>query len=299
MSKEAWLLKPYKLVSRLVQRTPLERMAFVQHIGRMVARQLVPRSVTCDGIDYLLDATDAMHLSTRRRESFVVRYLQSQVKPNDVILDIGAHIGTITLPLAKSVGPDGRVYAFEPDLDNFKLLSKNIAANQICNVVAEHIAVSDRTATIRLYQSTSCSALHRIHPSGYCRRSVEVKAISLNDYFESRPQRVDVVKIDVEGAELRVLRGSQCLIKANPSIRFLIEFVPAWIVEGGHRVDDVVEFFRDNGFVLFEVDEENETIRIADFADLLRRYPPKSNWGTNLWCVPANQCRNCSAKGLT
>ncbi len=92
--------------------------------------------------------------------------MQNLIKPGQTVIDVGANIGYYnTLQFAKLVGPTvSRVYAFEPDPDNFALLRKNVAQNGYANVVCIQKAVSDQTSKLKLFRNSQNHGDHRIYP---------------------------------------------------------------------------------------------------------------------------------------
>src|SRR5262245_590665 len=111
-----------------------------------------------------LDKLDSLQLSLRKvYEPIETRLVMDLVKPNQVVLDIGANIGYYTLIFSKLVGPGGRVYAFEPHPTNFSLLDRNVQTNGYKNATVVRKAVADATGSLKLYESELNSADHRIY----------------------------------------------------------------------------------------------------------------------------------------
>ena len=125
----------------------------------------------------------------------------------DTVIDIWGNIGAFAL-IASRAAPDGHVFTFEPETDNFRLLKRNIAANGRRNVTAVHAAVAAKSGVVRLFKATKGS-LHttvegRLDASGL----EETRAVSLADIMDSHGiDRVDFLKIDCEGAEYEILYG--------------------------------------------------------------------------------------------
>ena len=133
-------------------------------------------------------------------------------------IDAGAYIGYYTLLLAKQVGPSGRVIAFEPLPENFRVLSENIELNRLQNVIAENKAVTDQSGVATLYRGyegpfSLTSSI--VAASG---EGIEVQAVSLDEYLNNYRERVAFVKIDVEGAESQVLDGMKRILKEDRPI---------------------------------------------------------------------------------
>jgi len=241
---------------------------------------------TVDGHHLYLDPYDSLDLSINDRyESFERRVMDAEVKSGNVVLDIGANIGFLTLHLARLVGPEGRVYAFEPDPANFSLLKRNVSVNGYRNVVAVPKALSDRNDKTRLYLCETNVGDHRIYDSGDPRPSVEVEAVRLDEYFAEPRPRIDFLKIDIQGAELLALRGMERTLQESSQVKMLIEFWPAGLVRCGTQSRDLLQFLRTNGFRIHHLNERTQTVEpIEDFEAFLDAYPPDREAHTNLLC---------------
>jgi FkbM family methyltransferase len=139
-------------------------------------------------------------------EEYAFKRLTELVEPGAVFIDIGAHIGRYTFPMAKLVGEDGIVIAIEPDPVPFRALTRG-KLNKFKNVVALNVALGDRNGSIMLCQKY-ITATSSIVEREKCRSFVEVPMETLDSIIKKlKISRIDVVKIDVEGAELKVLEG--------------------------------------------------------------------------------------------
>ena len=113
-----------------------------------------------------LDSVDSLRLSFNGvYEPCETEFVMNEIKKGDVVLDIGANIGYYTLIFARLVGEEGKVFAFEPDPENFALLKKNVEINGYHNVVLVQKAISNKTGKIRLFKFDDFKAGHRIHDS--------------------------------------------------------------------------------------------------------------------------------------
>ncbi len=130
-------------------------------------------------------------------------------KRGDIVIDVGANVGTFTVMAAKLVGDKGLVVAIEPEPVNLALLQRNIDSHNLNNVKVIRKAVWDKAAKVWLYLSKH-SALHSLCHASEDRIEVEADCLD-NIVAELRLSHVDFIKIDVEGAEPEVLRGSQIL----------------------------------------------------------------------------------------
>lgn len=132
------------------------------------------------------------------------------VVEKDVIVDVGAFVGLYTIALAKRVGPQGVVVAFEPDPGNFAWLQRHVALNHVEGVVTlRNVAVGGAVETRRF--STGHDAVSHLDEARGAAAGVQVPVSTLDQEFPHR--RLDLLKIDVEGAEELVLRGGVRLLQ--------------------------------------------------------------------------------------
>lgn len=153
-------------------------------------------------------------------EPVVQQTLEQTLGPGQVVYDVGSNIGFFTIICSKLVGPQGRVYAFEPMPQNAATLRRNVALNGLENVVVVERAAASSTGTAELMIS-SWSAFHALAVDGVdpphgSRSRITVETVTLDDFVAAGDIRSpDLVKIDVEGAELQVIKGMSEMILAT------------------------------------------------------------------------------------
>lgn len=145
---------------------------------------------------------------THERE--VIAWYRQYVRQGMYVVDIGAFAGYHTVRFAQLVGKTGKVLAFEPYGPSFEVLKRNVQRARLSNVVLEQKAVSDQNGYVTLHLSSSSTGNSLIRVAGKHHQSCQVDSITLDDYFKD-DGALDLVKIDVEGAEPAVLRGMQSL----------------------------------------------------------------------------------------
>lgn len=158
------------------------------------------------------------------------RIFASSLSEGDVVFDVGANVGYYTILAAERVGPTGLVHAFEAVASNADRLDANVAHNRFANVAVNRCAVSDgasETLRIRIprrgtSRSTGWASI-AIAPSAL-NEPTDVPATSLDAYVErERIERVSLVKMDIEGAELMALRGGSRLFSRPDAPRLICE----------------------------------------------------------------------------
>ena len=144
------------------------------------------------------------------------RRFAAQLRPGDVVYDVGAHVGLYTLLSSGAVRADGHVYAFEPFARNLEYLRRHIALNHLSNCTVVDAAISDATAE-HYFEPTEHDSAGHLSSAG----SVRVRTVSLDDFvFGSEGHRAPtVMKINAEGAEMDVFEGGRRTIaKFMPTI---------------------------------------------------------------------------------
>jgi FkbM family methyltransferase len=194
----------------------------------------------------------------------------------DTVIDVGAHIGLYTLIAAKRVGSSGKVIAIEPDPDNFKILRKNILLNQLSNVEALECAVYSTREKLKLFlpeveQGRTIFNTVMQDRAGRSNNFLEVEANTLDNILnENNVQRVDYLKIDVEGAELEVLKGAVDTLSSNKDLTLLVE------VHGDANYMPILEILKQYNFqIVYEMKyypSNDRHIIAKKVTDELRQY---------------------------
>lgn len=222
-----------------------------------------------------LRKTFQMYAMSLVHEESTTAMMRRLVRPGDVILDVGANIGYFTSLFAKLTGPKGKVFAFEPEPRNFFYLSKNIQQNSYDHVTLFNGAVSSSPGKLKLFVCGYDSGHHTINQQGGIEayrhgregdtREIEIDAVKLDEWLVGKANRVDVVKIDVEGAEVLVLESMRRILTENRDVRLIVEFFPMLLKEMGTPPARLVQILLDElGFQLFIVGHDYSMDKTAD-----------------------------------
>jgi FkbM family methyltransferase len=192
-------------------------------------------------------------------ENETARALAGIVQPGAIVLDIGANIGTHTLPLARLVGPNGKVYAFEPTQYAFDKLKKNLALNPelVNRVVAEQIRLTKSGADDpgEIYSSWKVIGLESRHQKhlGIPQSTEGARTASLDEYFENAGiQKLDFIKLDVNGFEVEVIKGGiNTLRHFRP--RICMELSPYLLEERATSAEELLSELRECGYQLVDL----------------------------------------------
>jgi len=207
-------------------------------------------------------------------------FLHRWLKPGMTFIDVGANEGFFTVFAAERVGAGGRVLSIEPSSREFARLQRNVALNEFGNVCARRVGASDssRQAALRIAEP-----LHAGHNTlgrfAYAIDEADREEIELRPLDtlagEAGLKSVDVLKIDVEGAELSVLRGAERVLDFRPLL--IVEVLEAALQAQGASCKDVVNFLTALEYELYGFE--------AGFPRLLEGALPPD--GTNLLALPS------------
>jgi FkbM family methyltransferase len=218
--------------------------------------QIVTR-LSPQGLDRTLNGCERMRILPQFRsmsevyEPDVWKHIFAQARPGDIIADVGAYIGLYTVALAKRVGSDGQVIAFEPDSENFDILRQHVAINSVQKQVKlVQAAVSDHDGVVS-FNAGNDSQSH-IDPIP-CENNQSVAAACLDTVFADN--RLDILKIDVEGYEEAVLKGGANLLidpKRCPRIIYIEVHPYAWDASGTMSLS-LLGFLADRNYMVMSL----------------------------------------------
>jgi len=217
-----------------------------------------------------LDSLDSLLLKTYDvYEPIETEIIKKMVKHGDTVLDIGAHIGYYTLILAKLVGKSGKVFAFEPNPDNFALLKKNIELNGYQNVVLEQKAVINKTGKSELHLCKDNTGDHRISWTGDGREKIDVDAVRLDDYFSEYDENINFIKMDIQGCECLALQGMSAFLQKNNNVAIVMELSPELIKQTGVDPKRCLQSLIDDGYNLYGIESDKCDVKRSSVNRLL------------------------------
>jgi FkbM family methyltransferase len=209
-------------------------------------------------------------------EAHVTGWLQRTLTPGQVFVDVGANVGYFTVLGGQLVGPRGRVVAVEAHPRLAELLRRNVILNGLHGFVTTwHRAAWSSATDVKLHVRTSFAgnssvgsigddALDRL---GDTEQIVEVPALPVDDLLEGL-ERVDVLKVDVEGAEVHVFTGLTRTLAANPGIVVMFEWAPAQIESVGDTTGELLDLLEGHGLGFRLVEDDLAPIGRAALLDL-------------------------------
>lgn len=228
---------------------------------------------TSDGIKMRIDKHDTVisdYLSENKVwDDYQTTIIKNILKQGDIAIDIGAHIGYYTLLFAKLVGPSGKVYSFEPEIHNFKLLKQNIEANKFDNIHVYKKAVASKKSYRTLYIHRTNTGDNRLFYSPGFSKKVSVETVSLDHFLGSKLKAVNFMKVDIQGFEFRALQGMKDLITKNPSLNMVVEYCPKGISQSGSKPHEFIRLVRSMKFFIYLIHEGIEKLEYATDEKLL------------------------------
>ena len=205
------------------------------------------------------------------------RFFERTVTPGQTVVDVGANQGIFTLLFSRLVGREGRVVALEPDPALFAALDGNCRRNGAGNVTRLQLAAGEHRAHGTLRRSRFNRGDNRLTNS-LTGHSIPVDIAALDELLPT--EHASLVKIDVQGYELNVVKGMPRILDRVPGIKVFFEFWPAGLGYAGAAPGELPDLFLSKGFSLFTL--EGSGVRKLGDGDLARLRQAGGRSWTNL-----------------
>ena len=183
-------------------------------------------------------------------ERHFVKLFQKECKKGMTVVDCGAQYGYYSFIAAKLVGPKGKVFSFEPNPDCYSLLIKGIEANGFTNIVPVCKAISNSNGSMKITQPY-------LVPMTDAHFSAET--VTLDDFFKDYKRDIDIIKMDIEGAEMFAVGGMTKLLKTD--LKIFLEHHPEHIKQFGGSPSDCLNELIRNGFKIYSTDIDDNSVR--------------------------------------
>lgn len=241
-------------------------------LSRFLTKLLIPKvtePVICHllhGFDMLIDPSHDSGVENSlyyfgTYEKGTLDFIQKNLQPGDVFLDIGGNIGLMSIYAAKCVGEKGKVYAFEANPETATLLEQNLQLNNLKNVEIVIKAVGSTKGKAKIYNNAAHNrgAASLIKP-GIDTGSFDVDVIKLDDESPFNNLEIKMAKIDVEGFEMDVLKGMQGILQ-KPKAPILIVECSADRENNYDSVHEIFNFLKTvNGYKIFKLSKSKERL---------------------------------------
>ena len=254
-------------------RDPVQRRIWVRDLGFPLRKLFLlnrPLAVSIDGTPVLLTPRGSAAgniWAGLRRDNREVSFVLSALRPGMIFFDVGASAGLFSISAAKKIGGKN-VYAFEPCSSTFDLLKRNVLLNRVVDVNALRTALGDAVGEGMLQvKSRGRDSLNTLgqatHPDGKVVRRENVPITTIDAFMKKQNvPRVDVMKVDMGGAELLLFRGARELLARADAPLILYEGF-AFLTRGfGYHPVEVLWFLESCGYTLFLLN--SETGRISE-----------------------------------
>lgn len=270
------------LCRRLLFKT-LERFLVKMYTLYKSIKKIKTVIATIDGITYELDLDelmDSLIYFEGNVEPDTARAINKLCKKDMTVIDIGANIGCHTLRFAKLVGPRGKVIAFEPMSWAFSKLTRNIELNHFDNIILEKTALSNENKEnqeVNFPCSWPISGIddfkrYLAHQGNIMKDVVDF--ITLDDYVSKKGMsKIDLIKLDVDGYELKVIRGALETLKShNPII--IMELCVYTLKDIGDKIRDLVSLLSDLGYKFYS---EKDMKRFTSTNTMINSIPKEAS----------------------
>lgn len=223
------------------------RWRILDWAARFIPPTARAREVKRCGFRFLLnpqDFVDRELLYGHVYEAESTALVERTVKPGWTVLDCGAHMGYFTLAFSRAVGREGHVYSFEPCASTYARLLSHLAMNSVTNVEAIQSAISERSGVAASQElKASNTGKNRILAG-----EGNTPMVSIDEFVARRDlKRLDFLKADVEGFEVRLLRGAEKSIRSLRPV-ILVELNPEALSDAGTSAGEMLDLLRDFGY---------------------------------------------------
>lgn len=187
-----------------------------------------------------------------------ITFLTDFAKKGDIVLDVGSNIGIMGLVLSKKVGKDGLVYCFEPTTKIFLRLLENIKLNKSRNIIPIKKALSDKSGNFEFNTSDEIydawnSFAKPTSGSKFTKEIIEATTLDIFLSSIKNQEKISLIKIDVEGWEIPVLKGGIEFITNNTQTVFMLEFTEENANNAGYRARDIYTFMNNLGYNFYSL----------------------------------------------
>lgn len=232
----------------------------------------------------LVGAHDSLGLlSDIPYEHSITHLLKDNIHAGDTVFDIGANIGFHSLMMARLVRSTGQVHAFEPDMETFSILLRNIQINNYSNIIPIQKAVLDENGKVRLCRDLINNGAHHICSSVDTGEAIVVDCLRLDDYCDGYYSKIDFIKMDIEGSEMCALKGMKRLIESNTKLKMVLEYFPAALKRYDTEAKELIGYLLERGFDIFHIDDCN--LVPFDFNNVVRQFNIENEHLTNIFCT--------------
>ncbi|MFA6554486.1 MAG: FkbM family methyltransferase [Candidatus Paceibacterota bacterium] len=237
----------------------------------------IPPQINIQEGTIILDQTDVAVSGTLALGSFEdteIELFRKSLKNGFTVVDIGANIGYYTIIASGHIGSNGKIFAYEPENRNYSFLQKNIEVNRLTNVKAQKIGLSDKKGSNTLYLDPNNKGHHSlVYDKDKPGLTIELDTLD-NSLKQFGSPKIDIIKIDIEGAEFLALEGMRETIQKSPNLIIFTEVYPKAMARLGGNAQRYLENLAGLGFSLSLIDENKKDIQpITNIEEFIQTFP--------------------------
>lgn len=266
MALNTFILTSYEIFRRFVHGIGLNRFWFLRRLAdflkNVYKRIGLPFPVIIQGVKFAQAPLQVW--SNGIYESDTTYLCKRIMKKGWTAIDLGADFGYYSLLFAKLVGPKGKVFAFEPSKEGFNHLTKNIAVSNFTNIIPLKKAVGDKLGSEDLFVRQGTPSFYNLHPEKGKRGMEKVESVRLDDFLKDYPKPIDFIKMDIEGAEIKALRGMEGIFKKNHEIKLVVEVAPRLLDKIKILPENLLSQLRKYGFQLYLINGDGSICKMPD-----------------------------------
>jgi FkbM family methyltransferase len=220
-----------------------------------------------------LDDDDFRAMLTGSYDIILCDILRNSLSPGDIVIDVGANIGYISAVAASFVGPSGEVHGFEPLKECYERLRILQARNPRYKFVFNNVALGQENGSLPiLYEPQHGSRNASLVPDSGGSTTHQVPVVRLDDYVFgniSEPERIKVVKIDVEGFEFPVLLGAEKLFAQTTFRPLIICEIKPWVLQNnGFTLEDFDLYVKRFGYKSYDSVQCNKSVELRSLTQM-------------------------------
>jgi FkbM family methyltransferase len=254
--------------------------------------KIIPPEVVIDGVTLYLNPSDPVlspAVALGVYENYELEAFRSYCSPGAIVVDIGANVGLYTASAAARVGKEGLVIAIEPHPESYRYLKRTVEKNCL-SVKSFEVAAGDSRRLTPLFLTDENKADSRIYNGDGRRRETMVQMVSLDALLaDNGIGKVNVIKMDVQGAEALVLSGMRRTLANSANVVMFTEFWPWGIEQAGQSPLDFLRDLQKLGFRFKTIDESDRRITdVAEISDLVADHDKLQYTGADLRRSHAN-----------
>jgi len=225
---------------------------------------------------FIFDSEDFQReLQNSPHDAGEVEFLRSILSTGMYVIEAGAHRGVTAVAIARQIGREGHLYAFEPVPEFYAQLKENLLRNGVQNASAHLLALGERRERIRFYKHGAGSGITPAEGA----ELLHVEVTTVTDFLAEQGQdRIDLLNLDCEGSELLVLRGAKRLLEEHSPLIFC-ELHHGYLDQLNQSAGDVVDFLTELGYSVhpLQVEDLNAETNFQECSHLYAQKPSRES----------------------